>query len=217
MPKNSTDIKNLFNEIASIYDATNNVISCGTHKIIKKLAINSYNFQGNVLDLCTGTGDIANLLKNKCNVIGLDFSQKMIAIAKEKYPDIKFLEGDCTNLPFKDNSFDAITISFGLRNIPDKNLALKEIYRVLKPKGILFHLDFDKSNTLTNFIFDNLVKLSTKLICKNNSPYIYLINSKKTFLNKNDLIKLFGNFKFKTIKNKNFMMGIISLLICEKI
>lgn len=216
MNKNPQKIKKMFDDLSQIYDKANNIISLGTHNLVKKSAINNFNFSGKVLDLCTGTGDIAELLKNKCDIIGVDFSEKMLEIAKRKHPDIKFIQADCTKLPFEDNSFDAVTISFGLRNIENYDLALDEIYRVLKPNGKFFHLDFGKKNIIADLIFDLFVPIVTKLFYNENKPYQYLVKSKQLFLNKNSLIKLFNKHKFRLIKEKSFIFGIISCQFCEK-
>ena len=216
MDKNPTKIKNMFDNISNFYDTANNIISLGTHKLVKRLAVDNCKFQGKVLDLCTGTGDIARLLHKKCEAIGLDFSPKMLEIAKKKHPDIEFIEGDCTNLPFEDNSFDAVTISFGFRNIENYEAALREIHRVLKPNGQFVYLEFDNSNILANFIFDNIVKISAKLFCKDNSAYKYLVKSKLEFFNRQEIIKIFDKYKLKKVKEKSFMFGTIALLICNK-
>ncbi|MBQ3311343.1 ubiquinone/menaquinone biosynthesis methyltransferase [bacterium] len=217
MNKNPKNIQKMFDNISSIYDITNNIISLGLHKYIKKIAIKSCgDIKGKVLDLCTGTGDIASLLNDKCDVTGLDFSTKMLEIALKKYPNIPFVEGDCTNLPFEDNSFDAVTISFGLRNIENYHLALDEIFRILKPDGYFFHLDFGKSNILINSIFKYITLFATSFLYKNNNAYKYLINSKEKFFNKNELISIFERHNLKLVKEKSFILGIISFQLCQK-
>ena len=148
-----------------------------------------------VIDLCTGTGDIAGFLsKNSQNkVIGLDFSKNMLEIAQKKYPLVQFIEGDCINLPFEANSFDAVTISFGLRNIENYDKALEEIYRVLKPNGTFMH-----------FYNDQL-------------PYEYLVKSKKIFFNEEQLVELFKKHNLKVQESHYFLFGGASCQICTKI
>ena len=216
MDKTPQKIKEMFNQIAKSYDCNNNIISFGLHKFVKKQAINSFEFNGKCLDVCTGTGDIAYLLKNKCEVIGLDFSNNMLEIARQKHPDITFIDGDCTNLPFQDNYFDCVTVSFGLRNIDDYNKALNEIYRVLKPNGIFFHLDFGKTNIFANFVFDCFIPILVKIFYGNNLPYKYLVQSKQMFFNKSELQKLFEEHKFRFIKEKSFLLGTIECQLCRK-
>ena len=217
MDKNPQKIKEMFNEIAMNYDFNNNIISFGLHKKVKTSAIKHYKFLGKCLDLCTGTGDIAELLSKNCEVIGLDFSSKMLEIARKKHPNITFIEGDCTNLPFEDNSFDVVTISFGLRNIENYDKALSEIFRVLKPNGKFLHLDFGKTNILANFLYDIAIPKIVKLIYGKNLPYEYLIQSKKLFFNEKQLNNLFEKHGLKVLKNKNFLFGTISSQLCEKL
>lgn len=217
MDKSPQKIKEMFNQIAEKYDFNNNLISFGLHKLVKNFAIKNHKFSGKCLDLCTGTGDIAYLLyKQNCEVIGLDFSENMLSIAKFKYPNIKFIEGDCTNLPFEDNSFDTVTISFGLRNIENYDKALDEIYRVLKPDGIFFHLDFCKNNILANIIYDFVIPKLVKIFYRNNLPYKYLVQSKKDFFNNNILKEIFEKHHFIHKKTNIYLLGMISGIFCKK-
>lgn len=216
MNKSPQKIKEMFDQIANNYDSNNNLISFGTHKYVKKKAVESFYFSGKCLDLCTGTGDIAYFLKENCDVIGLDFSKNMLEIAKQKHPDINFIEGDCTNLPFEDNSFDVVTISFGLRNIEDYDKALNEIQRVLKPNGIFFHLDFGKKNIFANFIFDYFIPILVKIFYGNNLPYKYLVQSKQLFFSEKELENLFEKHKFQVINKKSFLLGTIACQYCKK-
>ncbi|MBR1943213.1 ubiquinone/menaquinone biosynthesis methyltransferase [bacterium] len=218
MDKNPEKIKQMFNEIANSYDFNNNVISFGLHKFVKKLAITSFKFKGKCLDLCTGTGDIAFLLKRcGCEVIGLDFSSKMLEIARKKHSNIEFTEGDCTHLPFDSNSFDNITISFGLRNIENYDKALDEIFRVLKPNGKFFHLDFGKENFLANILYDFVMPKLVRIFYGNDLPYKYLVQSKKVFFDNKKLTELFQHHGFKLIEKKSFLFGTISCQLCEKV
>lgn len=218
MDKSPEKIKKMFNDIAPVYDFNNMVISFGLHKLIKSKVINEINFSGTVLDLCTGTGDIAGLIskKHKCDITGLDFSVEMLKIAKKRYPNIKFIEGDCTNLPFENNSFDFVIISFGLRNIDDYNKAIEEIYRVLKTNGKFIHLDFGKRNPIANLIYNFIIPKLVSIFYKNLVPYDYLIKSKKLFFDEIQLIKLFEKHGFNNVKTKSYLFGGISCQIMQK-
>ena len=179
MPDN---IKTLFNKISKKYDFMNNVISFGTHFLVKKEAIKSLEIKPNskVLDLCCGSGDLGRIIKKyhpTCDVIGVDFSPKMLEIARQKNQNITYWEMDATELPFEKNSFDYIVMGFGLRNIPEKNKAIEEIHRILKNNGKFLHLDFGAQNCLSN-IYDNIVLLLAKIFVKNTKEYKYLIISK---------------------------------------
>lgn len=217
MSKKPEKIKEMFNQIAKVYDFNNNLMSFGQHVRIKKQAVKYLKLHNaTVLDLCTGTGDIAGFIDNSCNVTGLDFSSNMLELAQKKYPWVNFIEGDCTNLPFEDNSFDAVTISFGLRNIENYDKALDEIYRVLKPNGLFMHLDFGKKNILGDILFDIVIPPLVKIFYKNNLPYEYLVKSKQLFFNEKALIELFERHHLKLKEKHSMLLGGASCQICYK-
>jgi len=218
--KNPEEIKAMFNKIALKYDFNNNLISFGLHNLVKKLAINCLELKNNlrILDECTGTGDIAYYLsrKNKTlNITGIDFSEEMIKLARKKHPKITFLQADCTNLPFLNNSFDIITISFGLRNIEDYRRAIRESFRVLDDGGELLHLDFGKKN-LFSAIFDFIVEKSVRIVYGRELPYEYLVKSKREFFTPKNLIKEFEKEGFVFKRRKDYLFGIISMQIFKK-
>ena len=133
------------------YDFINDLMSFGLHKKIKEESIKRLNIKPNsiVLDLCCGTGDLAKIIKQKhsdSTVIGVDFSSKMLELAKEKVKDVEFIEMNVQNMSFSDNYFDCVVCSFGLRNVEHIDKALYEIHRVLKPEGKFLHLDFGNKN-----------------------------------------------------------------------
>lgn len=221
--KKSDEIKKMFDEIAPKYDFMNDIISFKLHKFIKKSAVNKLKFpyNANVLDLCTGTGDIAKILSTKKRIekiYAVDFSDKMLAIAKNKNSDskIKYIKADCTNLFFEDNYFDIITMFFGLRNIEDKETVIKEIYRVLKPGGQFLHLDFKKGNEFLNSVFDFYTPILGKFFTKNFDAYKYLIQSKQEFLNPKELEKFVQKYNFRQIKSYNFLFSTICAQIFVK-
>ncbi|VVA92275.1 unnamed protein product [Arabis nemorensis] len=166
----------LFNRIAPVYDNLNNLLSLGQHRIWKKMAVSwSAAKTGDyVLDLCCGSGDLAFLLSEKVGsngkVMGLDFSSEQLAVASSRqnlrarscYKCIEWIEGDALDLPFDDCKFDAITMGYGLRNVTDRDRAMREMYRVLKPGSKVSILDFNKSNQpiatfMQNWMIDNVV------------------------------------------------------------
>lgn len=209
-------IKELFNSISNNYDKLNDIMSFGLHKKIKNAITNNLNLPSGtkVLDLCTGTGDLAGLLQKKypeANVIGADFSPKMLGIAKEKYPNIDFLEADCTQLPFDDAIFDLCIISFGLRNIEDMQKAIKEIHRILKPGGTFINLDLGKPNKFFNLFLKPYMYIWVAILGKifhgDETPYKYLAYSNETFPSQKELVKIFEQIGFSHIKNKNYVFG----------
>lgn len=213
-------IQNMFNKIAQKYDFINKVMSLGTQDYVKKSSINALkiNKHYNVLDLCCGTGDLARVIKKiepETIVVGVDFSQNMLDIAKSKSSNIQFIHADATKLPFEDNSFDIVTMGFGLRNIPNAEKAVEEIYRVLKPNGQFLHLDFGEKNVFSK-VFDKIAITFSKLFTKNHSAYEYLIKSKSMFPTPKELIKDFESKKFQFQKRIDFVMGVISCQIMTK-
>ncbi len=219
--KNPQKIKAMFDEISGYYDGMNNFISLGTHFILKMIAIKSLKIQGEaaVLDLCCGTGDftrIISVLHPKAKVIGLDFSKKMVQIAKNKNPDKIFVQGDCTDLPFKDSEFDYVTMGFGLRNIENRQAAIFQVHRVLKSGGKFLHLDFGKHNKFSK-IFDVIVPFIVKVLNKNSNHYTYLLKSKENFPEPENLIKEFENVGFSLIDRHDFLFGVISAQVMQKL
>ncbi|MBQ7450801.1 ubiquinone/menaquinone biosynthesis methyltransferase [bacterium] len=216
-------IRNLFNEISSKYDFMNNVISFGLHNLIKKSAIKKLKIKNGAkaLDLCTGTGDIARHLAERNeikSVCAVDFSINMLELAKKRNPNKKteYIYADCTKLPFQDNSFDVVTIFFGLRNIEDKTAAIQEIYRVLKTDGVFLHLDFQNGNKFCDMVFNILAPILGKLFTKSPDAYKYLVRTKKAFYRPDELKQIMHKHNFKQICRYNFLFSTICAQVFEK-
>ena len=219
--KTPEKIQHLFNLIAPHYDQNNDIISLFLHRFVKKSiveAITEVTEQAKILDLCTGTGDIAALLKKRfplSDITGADFSDEMLKVAKRKHKTINFVNADCLKLPFEDNSFDLVTISFGLRNTVSFDKALSEISRVLKPGGIFVHLDFGDANKHADRVFYELVKFIAEL--QGDDCYVYLLQSKNEFPPVEKLIELFARHGLKCGQRRDYIFGIISAQYCIKI
>lgn len=218
--KTPENINRLFNTIADKYDFMNNLISLGLHKNIKKNAVKNLDIKphSRVLDACTGTGDLAYFIKEiepLANITGVDFSNNMLDIAQKRVAGVQFLEADVTNLEYADNTFDFVTMGFGLRNISNPEKALAEIYRVLKPGGKFLHLDFGQKNLISK-IFDIEVPLMVKIFYGNAIPYQYLIKSKKVFPEPDELIADFEKIGFRFDMRKDYVLGAISIQIMKK-
>lgn len=152
----ASEIRDLFDRIAPVYDQLNNSLSMGQHRIWKLMAVKWSNASpGNTcLDLCCGSGDLAQLLARQAEstgqVYGVDFSAALLAIAQQRLetqypqPKISWIEADALNLPFEDNYFDCATMGYGLRNVTDIPRCLQELYRVLKPGAKAAILDFHR-------------------------------------------------------------------------
>lgn len=210
----------MFDSISKNYDKLNDLISFGFDKKIKKSSINLLDFPKNakILDLCTGTGDIVGLILKKypqSKITGVDFSKKMLEIAQKKNPNANFILSDCTALPFEDETFDIVTLCWGLRNIEKRQDAIKEIYRILKSGGEILHLDFGEKNFLSK-IFETFLSAAIKTIIKEKSAYKYLIESEKDFPIPEKIIKEFLEAGFKPKHRKNFLCGAICAEIFKK-
>ena len=189
-------IAKMFDTISNEYDNLNRVISFGIDIKWREKVVNiiSKKKPNNVLDIATGTGDLAiNLTQtNASEIIGLDISKGMLEVAHEKIlkkqldKTIKIVVGDSENLPFDDNSFDAITVAFGVRNFENLDLGLAEIYRVLKSNGIFVVLE---TSVPVKFPFKQgyyvytkaILPLIGRLFSKDKSAYSYLSESASKF------------------------------------
>ncbi|AFY78862.1 MAG: bifunctional demethylmenaquinone methyltransferase/2-methoxy-6-polyprenyl-1,4-benzoquinol methylase UbiE [Hydrococcus sp. C42_A2020_068] len=152
----ASEIQAIFDRIAPVYDQLNNWLSLGQHRIWKLMAVKwsepSPGYVG--LDLCCGSGDLAQLLARQVGstgrVVGVDFSKEQLAIARQRNSNqfspfpIEWVEGDALSLPFDDNTFDCATMGYGLRNVTDIPRCLQELYRVLKPGAKAAILDFHR-------------------------------------------------------------------------
>lgn len=223
--KDPNFIKDLFNSISKNYDKLNNLMSFGLHKRIKNDALKNLQLPSGakILDLCTGTGDLAGMLKGKypqSEVIGVDFSSKMLEIAKEKHLDVDFIEADCSLLPFENERFDLCVISFGLRNVENIDKVLKEIYRVLKSGGYFINIDLGKPNSFFNLFMKPYMYLWVSLLGKlfhgDETPYKYLAVSNEDFPSQNELVEMFSALGFSKVKNKNYAFGQIASQISRK-
>ena len=217
-------VQNVFNQVYDQYDLMNDFMSLGVHRLWKKNLINMMNASKNqkLIDVACGTGDIAKLFIKNVNkfsqITCVDPNKGMIKKGKEKLKNNKNLNwiiASAENLPTDDDSFDFYTISFGLRNTKNLNKALKEAYRVLKPGGRYFCLEFSKiQNSGLNFIYKNYSKIIPsigKIIVGEKEPYEYLINSIEEFVNQEQLIDLMKKNNFKNCSYRNLSGGIVSI------
>ncbi|HIY92645.1 bifunctional demethylmenaquinone methyltransferase/2-methoxy-6-polyprenyl-1,4-benzoquinol methylase UbiE [Companilactobacillus sp. HBUAS56275] len=214
------DVQKTFNNIAGNYDKLNSIMSLGTHqKWRKKATIKIVNRPQKILDLCCGTADWSIMLGQRfshAQIVGVDFSQEMLKLAQQKVANSKLTNviletGDAMQLNFADNSFDAVTIGFGLRNVPDANRVLREIYRVLKPGGQLICLEAFKVETPIvkigwKLYFNKLMPIMGKVFAKNKSDYQYLDDSVNRFVSIKQLCQMMQDAGFKDIEVTDLMM-----------
>ena len=224
-------VAKMFDNISHKYDFLNHFLSLGIDIYWRKKAIKllSSSKPKYILDIATGTGDFAiealHLLPDK--VIGVDISAGMLKYGNEKIVKlglqhkIELILGDSEKLPFDDNTFDAITVSFGVRNFENLEKGLIDMFRVLKPGGKALVLEFSKPRSfpmkqLYNFYFKNILPVLGKMFSKDNTAYTYLPESVNAFPDGEDFLKVFENSGFKKTKCIPLTFGISSIYIGEK-
>ncbi len=189
-------IRNIFTTMAPHLDMLTSGFSFGLDHIWRSRAVSRSGIRkgDRVLDVCTGTGKLASLLSRRVgprgSVVGADFCEEMIELAKVKTGsrcnNVSFIHADAKNVPFPDNSFDAVTVAYGIRNIPDTEAALKEFKRVLKPGGAFICVELTKPRAawfrvLYNWYTFKVMPVIAMKVMKNAEPYVYLPRSIESF------------------------------------
>jgi len=203
-------VRTMFDRIAPVYDVMNRVMTVGLDVRWRTLAAQSAVRAGDrVLDAACGTGDLAisDARAGAGKVTGLDFSAEMLARARRKDAAIEWLQGDMLALPFADGTFDAATVGFGVRNVADLGLALRELRRVLRPGGRLAILEITRPRGMLrpffSLWFDRAVPLLGKVL-PGGSAYAYLPASVKRFPDAESLATMlreqgFGDVRFRLL------------------
>lgn len=225
----SKKVYDIFQNISPYYDRANDRISLGLQKkrknkfiseVLKTIKEDSY-----LLDLCCGTGDIGLSLKEKspAKVVGVDFSENMLKIAKDKakgLDNISFVKADAKNLPFPDETFDNMTISFGLRNTDDYRKVLKEMVRVGKDGASIYVIDsFSVENILIKPFYTLFFKYLMPFLgggFKRYRDYAWLYESTKVFISPKDLVEMFESLGLKNIGLKKMLFGACVIVKGEK-
>ena len=227
-----SQIEKMFDNIAGKYDLLNHVLTMGIDKGWRKNLIKMMSEQNPklVLDVATGTGDLAILAAKTVPglaVKGLDISQGMLDVGKEKIAKnnlqnrVEMIHGDSENMPFDDNTFDAITVAFGVRNFENLNKGLNEMNRVLVPGGHLYILEFSKpKNSLFrygfNLYFKYVLPFIGKITSKDPKAYKYLFDSVQAFPAYEDFLNILHNAGFKSNNYKIQSLGICSIYSGKK-
>ncbi|MFQ3549511.1 MAG: bifunctional demethylmenaquinone methyltransferase/2-methoxy-6-polyprenyl-1,4-benzoquinol methylase UbiE [Armatimonadota bacterium] len=225
--KNDHQLEEMFSSIAHRYDLLNSIISLNLHHRWRKKAAELSGIKKNMtaLDICCGTGDMAFALLKKADgdikVIGIDISQEMLNIAKKKstssgYNGVTFLKGNMCRMPFDDNFFDVATIAFGLRNITNVPLALKEACRVLKPNGKIVCLEISIPKSAIIYLpwkiwFSVLTPIWGKMFRSNKSAYRYLPESVNKFMKPEEVVEEFIQNGFCEVKSLPLSFGFVTI------
>jgi demethylmenaquinone methyltransferase/2-methoxy-6-polyprenyl-1,4-benzoquinol methylase len=226
--KDPARIAAMFDAIAARYDLLNHLLSAGFDRWWRRRAIRSLRIQPHdvVLDLCTGTGDVAiaaaGSTGGRARVIGIDFAGSMLTIAREKTTrgrprgHIRFVQGDASRIPLASQSVDAVTVAFGIRNIQHRDLALRDMARVLKPGGRLAMLEFGMPRTwglrqLYRWYFRHVLPRIGALISGHRMAYAYLPASVALFPQPEILIEQLAGAGFQDARAESLTFGIVYL------
>jgi demethylmenaquinone methyltransferase/2-methoxy-6-polyprenyl-1,4-benzoquinol methylase len=219
MNKRPEDVSGMFDGVAKHYDRTNAVLSGGNAMLWRAAVVRAIApVEGElILDIAAGTGTSSNALqRNGARVIAVDFSPGMIAEGRRKHKNIEFVEADAEKLPFGDNEFDAVTISFGLRNVNDPKAALSEMYRVLKPGGRLVICEFSKPPVaILRASYWTYLKYVMPLVAdrasSNPAAYSYLAESIREWPDQGELSQWVRAAGFIRVAYRNLTAGIVAL------
>lgn len=225
-------VSDLFATIAGRYDLINDLQSFGLHRYWKKRLLKLANGRPGerALDLCCGTGDVAfALARQGLEVVGLDFSEPMLAVASKRNKvqgpkskvqtpalQVQFLRGDAQQVPFPDASFDLVTISYGLRNLADWELGLREMKRIIRPGGRILVLDFGKpDNMLWRGIYFWYLKwfvpLMGRFFCGDADTHGYILESLKHYAAQKRVAAKMTELQLTDIRIVNLMGGMMSI------
>lgn len=227
-----SQVSRMFNRIAPYYDFLNRFLSVGIDQYWRRVAIGQLKEDDpkTVLDVATGTADLAIETVRRLSpqkVIGVDISTQMLDIGRQKIKRkglenmIELLEGDSENLPFADNTFDAITVAFGVRNFEHVGKGLEDMLRVLKPGGKVVVLEFSKPKIfpfkqLFQLYFKYLLPLIGRLTSKDSRAYSYLYESVQAFPEGEDFLKIMNKTGYKSNQCKSLTLGVCSVYTGQK-
>ena len=220
-------VDNVFTSVTERYDLMNDLMSFGLHRFWKKYFLLCSNIKKGekVLDLAAGTGDITKLISKAVGdsgkVISCDINYAMLSQGRDNLIDAGFMENifyvqsDAQSLSFQENSFDHVTMAFGLRNTANISKALESIYKTLKPGGSLQVLEFSKAEKIIEKTYgtflNKVIPFLGKYVAKDEDSYKYLAESIDMHPSQNDLVKLMENSNFKNCKYNNLSFGVVSI------
>ena len=225
-------VENMFDSIAPKYDVLNHTLSLNIDKIWRRKVarIVSKTNPNTVLDVATGTCDLAIVTAHKAHpqsVCGIDLSEEMLNVGRQKVQKanladvITVQKGDAENMPFADNTFDAITVAFGVRNFENLEAGLREMLRVLKPGGSCVVLEFTMPVTfpvkqLYNFYFRHILPLIGRLVSSHKSAYTYLPESVKAFPQRTDFVHIMEQCGYTNARFRSLSFGIAAIYVASK-
>lgn len=228
LDKSARRVRTMFGQIAHRYDFLNHFLSAGTDVYWRWRTARSIpnDLAGPILDVCTGTGDLAITLHRRCRgnvqIVATDFTHEMLVIAGEKARQltghsIVFLESDTQTLPFADDSFELVTVAFGLRNVADTARGLREMSRVCRPGGQVFVLEFSQPEvpilgSIYGWYFRNVLPRIGQIIARNQqSAYEYLPESVGHFPYGKALVDMMESNGLEQVRFQRLTLGVATL------
>lgn len=219
LTKAPSEIASMFDHVAERYDLMDLIMTGGMDRVWMKAFRNAVApLPGEkVLDVAAGTGaSCAVLAKAGAEVTACDLSEGMIEVGRKRHPDIEFIQGNAMELPFEEASFDVVTISWGLRNIPDPELALREMARVVRPKGRLVVCEFSTPpNPLFRSLYEcyqsSVLKYLAKAFSSDEAAYDYLVESIRDWPDQRTIGEMIARNGWASVEYRNLTGGIAAL------
>lgn len=224
LEKNPRDVASMFDGVSNNYDITNVILTGGLIKVWRSATREAIAPRPGlkVVDIAGGTGSsAASYAKYGADVIASDFSEGMIKKGRLRYPDLEFVQADAMNLPFADNTFDVTTISYGLRNVKDPDMALSEMFRVTKPGGRLVIAEFSRPKnrlfrTAYHFYLQDFMPLVASLFSSNAAAYGYLFESIEAWPAQEEFAGHLREAGWTNVEYRNLTNGVVALHRAEK-
>lgn len=220
-------VRGVFDSVADQYDIMNDLMSMGIHRIWKRIAVQLSNVRKGerVLDLAGGTGDLTALFNERVGAEGqvvlADINAQMLRTGRDRMIDrglanIRYAQVNAECLPFEDNTFDCVCIAFGLRNVTDKDAALRSMHRVLKPGGRVIVLEFSHpTDKVTEKVYDfysfNILPKIGRFVAKDEDSYRYLAESIRMHPKQDELKKMMENAGLERCEYFNMTQGIVAV------
>ena len=221
-------VAGVFHSVADNYDLMNDLMSAGIHRLWKRMTIEMSGVRKGhkVLDIAGGTGDLAatfsKIVGPEGSVVLADINESMLKVGRDRLinrgitENVTFSQADAQDLPFPDKTFDVVTIAFGLRNVTNKDMAIRSMFRVLKPGGKLLILEFSKpTNSLLSKVYDtysfNVLPRLGKVFANDSDSYKYLAESIRMHPDQSTLLQMLDSAGFKNTDFHNMTGGVVAL------
>jgi len=219
LDKKPVDVASMFDTVAEKYDVTNDVLSLGQDRLWRRAVVKAVDAQPGerILDIAAGTGTSSEPWADaEIEVVPADFSLGMLRVGRRRRPDMAFTAADAMSLPFADESFDVVTMSFGLRNVADAETALREFLRVTKPGGRLLVCEFSQPvNKVFRTVYTNYLMRALPPVARRTSSnpdsYVYLAESIRAWPPQGELARVVESSGWQQVGWTNLTGGVVAL------